>query len=64
MMHWRYRKLHYDILIPPLNKNISQLSEKEAGDYFAWFVAKIPERIAYLSKVCAAELRLPEEKLD
>lgn len=63
-MHWRYKKLNYDILIPPLNKNIFLLSEKEAADYFAWFIEKIPERIAYLSKVCAAELRLPEEKLD
>lgn len=36
MMFWRFRKLTYDILIPPLGKSIYQLSEQEAADYFAW----------------------------
>ena len=31
-MHWRFRKLKYDILIPKLGKNIFQLSEKEAEE--------------------------------
>lgn len=37
MMFWQFRKLTYDILIPPLGKSIYQLSEQEAADYFAWF---------------------------
>ncbi len=63
-MNWHYKKINYDILIPQLNKNIFQLNEKEAADYFVWFMEKIPERVAYLSKVCATELRIPEEKMD
>ena len=63
-MHWRYRKLKYDILIPPLGKHVFKLSEQEAAAYFDWYMEKIPERVAYVSKVCAKELRIPEEKLD
>lgn len=63
-MHWRYKKLKYDILIPQLDKNIFQLDEKEASDYFVWFTERIPERVSYISKVCATELRIPEEKMD
>ena len=63
-MHWRFRKLTYDILIPKLDKNIFQLNEKETADYFAWFMERVPERVAYVSKVCAKELRIPEEKMD
>mgnify|MGYP007083097333 CR=1 FL=1 len=36
MMFWQFRKLTYDILIPPLGKSIYQLSEQAAADYFAW----------------------------
>ncbi len=64
MMFWQFRKLTYDILIPPLGKSIYQLSEQEVADYFAWFQEKIPERVAYVSKVCATELRIPVERLD
>lgn len=35
MMFWQFRKLTYDILIPPMGKSIYQLSEQEAADYFA-----------------------------
>lgn len=64
MMFWRFRKLTYDILLPLLGKSIYQLSEQEAADYFAWYQEKIPERVAYVSKVCATELGIPEERLD
>lgn len=64
MMFWTFGKLTYDILIPPLGKSIYQLSEQEAADYFAWYQEKIPERVAYVSKVCATELGIPEERLD
>ena len=42
MMFWRFRKLTYDILIPPLGKSIYQLSEQEAADYFACFILNLP----------------------
>lgn len=35
MMFWQFRKLTYDILIPPPGKSIYQLNEQEAADYFA-----------------------------
>lgn len=63
-MYWRPKKLNYEILIPPLNKNIVQLSENEAADFFTWFMEKIPERVTYISKVCATELGISEEKMD
>lgn len=63
-MHWRYKKLKYEILIPQLDKNIFQLNEEEASDYFAWFMERIPERVSYISKVCATELNIPEEMMN
>ena len=63
-MNWHPRKLTYDILIPKLEKNIFSLSEKETAEYFSWYVEQIPERVAYVSKVCARELRIPLEKMD
>ena len=63
-MFWRYRKLHYEILIPQLDKNICQLKEKEAEEFFAWYMEKLPERVAYVSNVCAKELGVPLEKMD
>lgn len=64
MLHWRFRKLNYDILIPKLDKSIFQLNEAEAEEYFRWYMEQIPGRVAYVSKVCARELHIPEEKLD
>ena len=63
-MHWRFRKLNYDILIPKLGKNIFQLNEEEAAAYFEWYMERVPERVAYVSEVCAKELHIPVERLD
>lgn len=64
-MHWRLRKLTYDILIlPKLGKNISQLNKEEAAAYFEQYMERVPERVAYVSKVCAKELWIPVERLD
>ena len=56
--------MNYEILIPRLDKNIFQLNEAEAEEYFEWFIAQIPQRVSYLTGVCAKELRISEEKLD
>ncbi len=64
MLHWRMRKLNYDILIPPLDKPLDTLNEQETAIYFAWYMEQVPQRVAYLSQVCAAELGLPTEKMD
>ena len=63
-MHWFYKKLDYEILPPKLSKTIFQLSEKEAADFFEWFIENIPARIGYVSKMCATELGVPIEKMD
>ncbi len=63
-MQWRFSKATYDYLIPKLEKNIYDLSEKEAAEYYAWFVAQIPTRITYISKACAKDLHIPLEKMD
>ena len=39
-MHWRFRKLNYDVLIPKLGKNIFQLNEEEAAAYFESYLGK------------------------
>ena len=64
MMHRRRQKLNYDILIPKLDKSIFQLNEREAAAYFAWFIGMVPERVAYVSRVCAAELGVLEARMD
>ena len=63
-MQWKIRKLKYDILIPPLGKHIYKFNEQEAAYYFDWYMQKVPERIAYISKVCAKKMRVSEEKMD
>lgn len=63
-MHWRFRRLRYDILIPKLEKNIFQLNEEETAAYFDWFMEQVPQRVSYVSQVCAKELGIPVEKMD
>lgn len=63
-MHWHFRKPTYDFLIPKLDKSISKLNEQEAADYFAWFMDQVPNRVAYVSHVCAKELHIPAERMD
>lgn len=63
-MHWRVKKLNYDILVPKLSKHIYELKESEAAAYFEWYIDKLPERIDYVSEVCAKESGIPKEKMD
>ena len=63
-MHWHFRKLTYDILVPNLEKSIFKLNEDETSAYFEWFMNQVPQRVAYVSKVCAKELRIPLDYMD
>ena len=63
-MHWHMRKLTYDILIPKLGKSIFQLTEEEAAAYFEWYMEQVPQRVTYVSQVCAKELHIPVERMD
>ena len=63
-MHWKPECLSYDICIPPLKKNICEVSHEETEAYYLWFMSVIPERIAYLSKTCATQLKCDPSKMD
>lgn len=63
-MHWGIKKINYEILVPPLDKGIFQLNEPEAEQYFRWFLDKIPERVAYVSHICAMELGISEDRMN
>ena len=63
-MRWSYKKLNYDILVPKLGKSIFELNEQEAKEYFTWFMEQVPGRVDYVSRICARELRISEEKMD
>lgn len=63
-MHWRFRKLTYDILVPNLEKSIFNLNEDEAAAYFDWFMEQVPQRVEYVSKICAKELGVPLDYMD
>ena len=60
----RLIKLKYDILVPKLDKNIFKLTEEETAAYFEWFMEQIPERVAYVSQVCAKELHISVERMN
>lgn len=47
-MYWRRKKVAYNILIPPITKNMDQLTKTEAQEYFEWFTGKLVERTEYL----------------
>ena len=54
----------YDPLVLPLEKSIYDLTPAEAEQYFQWYMEKLPERVGYVARICAKELRIPAEKMD
>lgn len=63
-MQWHFKQLTYDILIPKLGKSIFKLTEEEAAAYFEWYMEQVPQRVSYVSQVCAKELHIPVERMD
>lgn len=63
-MNWQRKELTYDICIPPIKKNFVLLTEKEAKDYYDWYIKVIPSRINYLTDVCYKEMKTSNEKFD
>lgn len=59
-----FLKTRYDYLIPPLAKSIFDLTPAEAEAYFTWYMEKLPERVAYISRICARELHIRRERMD
>lgn len=39
---------NYQILIPPLKRDISMINEAEAKEYFDWYLTQCPARTSYL----------------
>ena len=64
MVRLHFPKAHYEYLVPQLGKGIYQLNAEEAAAYFDAFTEKIPERVSYVSRICAKELRVPKSRLD
>ena len=54
----------YDYLSPALDKSIYELTPAEAEAHFDWYMKKLPERVAYVSRVCARELHIRPERMD
>ena len=63
-MYWHKKKIHYDILIPPLNKPFVDFTKKEAEDYFEWFLSQIKFRVVYLQDYSGIELDYSIDSLD
>ena len=57
------KKFNYSVLIPPLSKEIKDLNADEANEFFQWYQTKIPERINYLSNVCADYFKIKREEM-
>lgn len=64
MVRLHFPKAHYEYLVPQLGKGIYQLNAEEAAAYFDAFTGKIPERVSYVARICAKELRVPKSRLD
>lgn len=63
-MLWPFRTQKYQYLPLPFDKRIYDLTPQETADYFDWYMEKLPERVAYVSGVCARELGISANKLD
>lgn len=64
MVRLPFPKAHYEYLVPQLGKGIYQLNAEEAATYFDAFTGIIPERVSYVARICAKELRVPKSRLD
>lgn len=59
-----FRKREYHYLPLPFSKSIYDLTPQETADYFDWYMEKLPERVSYISGVCARELGVSADRLD
>lgn len=55
-MYWHKKKIDYDILIPPINKQFKNFTKKEAESYFEWYKNQLNPRIEYLRKYSGVDL--------
>ena len=62
-LYHRWKKLNYDILIPPMHPPFAEMTGEEAQQYFEWFVAQIPNRIHYLAQYSKIKLDYSDTSL-
>ena len=55
-MYWHKKKIDYDILISPINKQFKNFTKKEAESYFEWYKNQLNPRIEYLRKYSGVDL--------
>lgn len=63
-MLFPFRTRKYQYLSLPFDKSIYDLTPQETADYFDWYMKMLPERVAYVSGICARELGVSADKLD
>lgn len=63
-MFFLSKRTQYDYLILPLEKSIYDLTPAQARRYFEWYMEQLPQRVAYVARVCAKELHIPESRMD
>ena len=54
----------YDFIVPLFKVDHYFLTPKQVKENFAWFIAKMPERIEYLKNRCAQDLNISVKRLD
>ena len=54
----------YDLLVPPLGLDFYNMTPKQAGENFEWFISKIPERMEYFRNRCSRDLKISFEELN
>ena len=62
-MYWQKKKLHYDILIPPINKPFEKFNSSEAESYFKWHMSQLDNRIKYLQDYAGIALNYSVDSL-
>ena len=58
------RDVEYDLLVSPFGYDFYNMTPKQAGLYFKWFISIIPERMEYFRNRCASDLNIPVITLD
>lgn len=62
-MFWKRKNIEYEILAPPLSKNVHSLNDAEAKAHFEWFISKLDERTEYLRQFTKINLDYSPESL-
>ena len=64
--YYRYlNDIHdYELCLPPYGYDFYNMTVKQARAQYEWFISVIPERVNYLKKRCAEDLKIKPDLLD